>query len=152
MECQGCCRFAQFDTIWSPCLLNEEIPELLKNNFPPSLISKDKKIRLVTYPGENKSACSLFNPQNNKCKIYSFRPFECQLYPFLISQKEKKVFLALDLKCPFIKDNLETQGLKEYIQYLIDFLNSPLGLNILRNNSHIIQEYPEVLNLAELKI
>jgi len=64
----------------------------------------------------------------------------------------KKIFLALDLRCPFIKDNLESLGTKGYIQYLTGFFKSQAGSSILRNNPQIIQEYPEVVNLAELEI
>jgi len=146
--------------VWLPCLLNEETQELLKKDFPPSLISQDKKIRSVPHPGENNFTpplgaragfiCSFFVPKDNKCKIYAFRPFECQLYPFLINRKGDKVFLALDLRCPFVKENLESPKFKEYIRYLTNFFNSPRTIKILKDNPQIIQIYEDALNLTEL--
>jgi len=161
LSCVGCCRFSEQDSVWLPCLLNEEIQELLKKNFPPSLISQEKKVCNIPYHPEQDNftpplharagfICSFFRPKDNKCKIYAFRPFECRLYPFLINRKGDKVFLALVLRCPFVKENLESQKFKEYIRYLTTFFNSPARIKILKNNPQIIQKYEDVLNLAEL--
>ena len=152
LNCNGCCRFSEQDSVWLPCLLNEETQELLKKNFPPSLISQDKKIRSLPNPKHNNFVCSFFQPKDNKCAIYAFRPFECQLYPFVINRKADKVFLALDLRCPFVKENLESQKFKEYIRYLTAFFNSPRTIEILKNNPQITQIYKGVLNLAELNL
>lgn len=102
--------------------------------------------------GQSNFFCSFFNLQDNKCKIYALRPFECQLYPFLINRKGKKVFLALDLHCPFVEKKLKTQEFKEYVLYLTDFLNDSPQAEILKNNPQIIQDYSEALDLEELKI
>lgn len=150
LKCQGCCRFAQEDSVWVPSLLNEEIEKLLKGSFPPSLLSLDKKIRAISFKNEGIYICALFNPEENKCKIYEYRPFECQLYPFLINRKEDKVFLALDLKCPFAKDKVNTREFQEYSRYLSGLLKTPQYLEILKNNPHAIQAYAEVLDLSEL--
>ena len=150
LNCNDCCRFSEQDSVWLPCLLNEETQELLKRNFPPSLIAQEKKIRSLPNPKQNNFICSFFQPKDNKCAIYAFRPFECQLYPFLINRKDDKVFLALDSRCPFVKENLESQEFKEYIRYLTGFLNSPVRIKALKSNPQIIQIYEGVLNLAEL--
>jgi len=152
VDCLGCCRFLVSDSVWSPSLLDQDIRKLLKNKIPPSLISTNKKLRLI--PGQKKEnfICAFLNTQDNKCKIYSFRPFECQLYPFLINKQAKKLFLAIDLNCHFIKENLENIELRNYAQYLIELLNTPSKSKIFKDNPQIIQEYSGVLNLAELKI
>ena len=152
LSCLGCCRFSEQDSVWLPHLLEKEAQELLNKDFPASLISCDKKIRSIPYPAQNNFICSFLQPRDNKCKIYTFRPFECQLYPFLINRKGEEAFLALDLKCPFVKENSESQKFKGYIRYLIKFFNSPATKKILKNNPHIIQIYEDVLNLAELNL
>lgn len=157
LKCRGCCRFAEEDSVWSPCLLDEDMKELSENNLAPSIISSHKKVRLVLFHGigkykENNFACSLLGQEDNRCKIYSFRPFECQLYPFLLNKKGKKVFLAADLNCPYARENLETPLLKKYTRYLNKLLSRPRRLSSLKNNPQIIQEYPEALNLGQLKI
>jgi len=162
LSCNGCCRFSEEDSVWLPCFLKEEIENLLEKNFPPSIISCNNKIRSIPYPAQNNSTpqlrleagfiCPFFVPKDNKCKIYAFRPFECQLYPFLINRKDDKIFLALDLRCPFVKENLESEKIKEYIRYLTCLFNSPHWIQILKNNPQAIQIYEDVLNLTELHL
>ncbi len=152
LECQGCCRFQKIDSVWSPCLLDEEIQDLLDKKIPPAGISSNKKPLLIPNAQGTGFICPFFDAKDNKCKIYGFRPFECQLYPFLINRKEEKFFLAVDLKCPFVQENLESQKVKAYVQYLTNFFNSPRSIKILRDNSRVVQIYAGVLNLAELKL
>ena len=152
LKCQGCCRFKEINSVWSPCLLDLEIEKLLKKNIPPSVISSSKRVRLIPNSQQGNFVCALFNTQENICKIYSFRPFECQLYPFLINRKGKSVFLAVDLGCPFIKKILHSKEFRKYVQYLTEFINSPHQLCMLRNNPQIIQVYKGAENIFELKI
>jgi Fe-S-cluster containining protein len=91
LKCQGCCRFKEQDSVWSPCLLDEEIQNFLDKNIPPLCLSLDKKLMPIPNTQGQGHICPLFDVQVNKCKIYEFRPFECQLYPFLISLRNKKI-------------------------------------------------------------
>jgi Fe-S-cluster containining protein len=131
--------------------LDEEIQEFLDNQIPPASISIDKKIQPVPEPGQAGFICPFLNAGDNNCKIYSLRPLECQLYPFLIAVRGKKVILTLDLNCPYIKENLSSKELKDYIEYLTDFLNSQSQVRLLKDNPQIIQAYQDVLDVVELK-
>jgi hypothetical protein len=153
LKCEGCCRFASLDSAWAPCLLDEEIQDYLdKNNLPPALISIDRRIQPIPNPGKDNFICAFFNLQENKCKIYEIRPFECQLYPFLISLRHKKVFLTVDLNCPYIKEKIDTAQFKEYVEYLGTYLNQPAQLRMLKDNSHLVRAYEEVLEVVELRL
>jgi len=151
LACQGCCRFAQPETAWSPALLEEDKQAFLKNNIPPLFISADNKIRLVYNQEQHNFVCPLLNLQDNKCKAYAFRPFECKLYPFLINRKANKVFLGADLKCPFVKENMHKPLFKEYVQYLTALFNNPDLRKTLKDNPQITQAYEEVLDLVSLE-
>ncbi len=152
LECRGCCRFKEENSLWSPCLLDEEIQGLLDNDLASVTISLDKRIGLVKDPSQEGFLCPLLSLQDNKCKIYARRPFECQLYPFLIGMRNKKVILTVDLNCPYIQKKIKDKEFKEYVEYLSACLNSPAQLSILKDNPHIIQAYEEVLDIMELKI
>ncbi|MFH0790754.1 MAG: YkgJ family cysteine cluster protein [Candidatus Omnitrophota bacterium] len=93
LKCQGCCRFSQEVSLWSPCLLDEEIQYLLDKEIPPVSISIDKKIQPIPHPAGEGFICPFLDAAVNKCKIYAFRPFECRLYPFLIALRGGKVLL-----------------------------------------------------------
>jgi hypothetical protein len=151
LKCQGCCRFRDELSVWSPCLTEEEIVDFADNKEIPALsVSLDKRILLIPNPGAEGFICPFLNTADNKCKIYGLRPFECQLYPFLLNLRGKKVILTVDLNCPYVKENMNTPEFREYAEYLTAFLNSPDQLEILKDNPHILQAYEEVREIVEL--
>ncbi len=152
LKCNGCCRFKEEDSVWSPCLLDEEIQDLLDKKIPRADISIDKKIWSIPNPRGEGFICAFFDIKENRCKIYGFRPFECQLYPFLITLKGNKVYLTVDLNCPYVKENLQSKEFKEYTDYLSAFLNSPSQIRLFKDNPQIIQAYTGVLDILELNI
>jgi len=170
LNCKGCCRFNQENSVWAPSLLNQEIEGLLKHGFSSSIMSGYKKLRIVPFAKEGLYLCPLFNHEENRCKIYDLRPLECQLYPFLITRKDvrtplaqsdnppgqdkekRKIFLAADLKCLQLKERLAAGEFNAYVQYLVELLEGPHYAEILKNNPQIIQEYSEVYELQELHV
>ncbi len=153
IKCQGCCRFKEADSAWSPCLLDEEIQELLdKKDIPIASISVNRRIQPVGNLSGDGFVCPYLGIADNKCKIYDMRPFECQLYPFLINLRKGKVLLTVDLNCPYVYEKINSQEAKDYIVYLINYLNSPQPLKMLKNNPQIIQAYEEVREVAEINL
>lgn len=152
LKCRGCCRFAEADSVWLPCLLDEEMQDLIdRPDIPAVSVSANKRVLPILNPAGEGFLCPFLGGADNRCKIYSFRPFECQLYPFLINLRGKKAALTVDLNCPYIKENLKTDALQNYTEYLTAYLNSPPQLATLKDNPQIIQAYEEVLDLAELR-
>lgn len=135
LKCHGCCRFSSAQSVWLPRPLKEE-----------------KKIKLIFNPKQGNFTCNFLKLAENKCKIYKQRPFECQLYPFLINRAGKKIFLAVDLNCPFSVEKLKSKKFKAYVKYLTCLLNQPRWQKTLKANPQIIQAYPKGLNLSVLKI
>ncbi|MFA5176759.1 MAG: YkgJ family cysteine cluster protein [Candidatus Omnitrophota bacterium] len=152
LKCQGCCRFKEMDSAWVPCLLEEEVQDLIDQDIPPAYINMQRKIRPVANPRGEGFICAFLESQANKCRIYNKRPFECQLYPFLINLRQGKVILTVDLNCPYISEKINTREFKEYAEYLAAYLNSPEQLEILRDNPQIIQAYEDVLDVVELRL
>jgi Fe-S-cluster containining protein len=169
LACQGCCRFIQEDSVWAPALLNEEVQHFLRQGISAAFISADKKLKIVPFPKQQLFLCPLFNHENNLCKVYDARPLECQLYPFLICTRSKpqaadfnkvsageaqkrKIYLAADTNCPFFKEKLNSQEVKEYVRYLVMLLQNPPYAELIRNNPQVIQSYAEVLQLQELSL
>jgi Fe-S-cluster containining protein len=137
LKCRGCCRFSQKSSAWSPRLLEEEKKEI-------------GRISVLANEQEGTFICSHLNVQDNRCKIYSSRPFECRLYPFLLSLKENKKFLAIDLNCPFAKDNKDTEEFKAYCLQIADLMKSPGFSGVLRNNPQLFQPYTGVSEITEI--
>lgn len=152
LKCQGCCRFKEMDSVWAPCLLEEEVQDLIDKDIPGAYINMQRRIRPISNPKGEGFICAFFRVESNKCKIYNLRPFECQLYPFLINLRYKKVVLTVDLNCPYVTENLKTEEFREYVSYLTAYLNSPKQLEILKDNPQIIQAYEDVLDVIELQL
>jgi hypothetical protein len=153
LKCQGCCRFKEANSVWSPCLLDEEIQGLLdKKDIPVASISIDRRIQPIANPNDVDFICPFLVIQDNKCIIYNMRPFECQLYPFLINLRKDKVLLTVDLNCPYVCEKINSQEAKDYISYLSGYLNSPKQLKMLKDNPQIIQAYEDVREVAELRL
>jgi len=152
LKCQGCCRFKEADSVWSPCLLDEEVLDLIdKEGIPAAALSIERRLQLVPHLGKEGFFCPFLKAEDNKCQIYTLRPFECQLYPFLISLRNKKVLLTVDLNCPYIRDKANTPEFREYTDYLVKYLNSPESISILKDNPQVLQAYEEVLDVVELQ-
>ena len=151
LKCQGCCRFREENSVWAPCLLEEEIVDFADNKEIPAVsVSIDKRLLLVNDPKGEGFICPFLNIGDNKCKVYEKRPFECQLYPFLLNLRGKKIILTVDLNCPYIREKMNTPEFKEYVECLTEFLNSPQQIEILKDNPHIMQAYEEVKEIVEL--
>ena len=152
-RCRGCCRFKEVNSVWSPCLLDEEIQEFLdKEGIPAVSISAHRRIQPIAIRDEEGFICPFLNTADNKCKVYHRHPFECQLYPFLINLRKDKVLLTLDLNCPYVAEEINSPQAKDYIAYLSNFLNSPEQLKMLKDNPQIIQAYEEVREVVELNL
>jgi len=152
LKCQGCCRFLEAESCWLPTLLNEEIALLSKDPACQKIISAKKKIKPVFSDKNNNYICHFLSPEDNKCKIYPFRPLECQLYPFLINYSQDRVWLAVDLNCPFVEPHLETELFRQYVQYLNGLFASVEFKKLLKENPQTIQVYPDARNLMEIII
>ena len=152
LKCQGCCRFKEIDSVWTPCLLEEEIQDFIDKDIPAAYINMQKKICPVPDPRGEGFVCAFFESADNKCRIYNMRPFECQLYPFLLNMRNKKVMLTVDLNCPYVSENMDKKEFKEYVDYLTAYLNTPEQLEILIDNPQIIQAYEDVSDVVEIKL
>ncbi|MCM8779553.1 MAG: YkgJ family cysteine cluster protein [Candidatus Omnitrophica bacterium] len=150
LRCSGCCRFAYSRSKWSPCLLDKEIKALRRKRISLGLRPKTKRLKLVFSDGL--FFCPFFDSIKNRCRIYRFRPFDCQLYPFLLQRKKNKIYLALDLHCPYIKKTLGSLKFKKHLKELVSFLKTKNVKKIILDNPQITANYPEktVINLMRL--
>ena len=150
LKCKGCCRFKEADSVWVPTLLEEEVLELIDKDLPSAAISKGKRLMAIPSEEEGSFICPFLKVQGNACAIYASRPFECQLYPFLITLRNKKVILTVDLNCPWAQGKMGSKEFKEYTGYLSAHLNTPALLRMLKDNPQVLQAYEQVLEIVEL--
>ncbi len=151
LSCRGCCRFSSADSAWQPSLCDEEISRMVARRIPPAAVTGAKKARVVPdLTQTNAYVCTFLNTGDNRCAIYKDRPLECRLYPFLLCRRGGSVVLACHMQCPFMKGHFEEAAVKEHIRLLARVLAREEYRAILKNNPHLIQEYPDAVTCVEL--
>lgn len=149
LSCQGCCRYPARDTVWAPLFLFEEILELTQANILPSCIfthpdARAKTAARIDLVEEDLTfICPCLETKTNKCKIYSSRPFDCQLYPFLLASRGNEAYLAIDTKCPYGVKARDSREFRDHVRYLEGFLTSKEFLKLAGNDPGIVQHYAQ---------
>jgi len=150
LKCDTCCRFSENGSIWGPQFSESEAKYLVENNIlPPAVFmdqsKKDSNIKdsleLNLIEHESCFICPCLDSSNHKCKIYKHRPFDCRLYPFLLTKKDNKFYLARDKKCPYFK-SADRAVVEEYIDYLKKELCRKGAIDFLIQNKELFSEYP----------
>jgi len=155
LACDGCCRYAEHGSVWAPLFLFEEIVALSEKNVVPSCLfthsanKAGKAARINLIQGKGSFVCPCLSLSDNACKIYSQRPLDCRLYPFLLLRQDGGAFLAVDEKCPYARENIDSQATRKYARGLAALLASPSVVVLMKENSEIIQAYPGDYRILE---
>lgn len=151
LSCEVCCRFQDKNSPFTPFLTQADLEALSGAGLPDEKINKNR-FNLDSY--KSFYACPCFISGSNKCSLYSHRPFECRLYPFLLAQRNKDIYLAVDKKCPFVGDGFINNN-KSYIDYLGQILNSSALKDILIFQPELALDYskdPDVVYIKQLDL
>jgi Fe-S-cluster containining protein len=120
LACDGCCRFREAQSAWRPKMSDlEKVAPATKKIFTARSI--DDQGFITTVEHQDTFVCYFFNPRHNTCGIYSQRPFECRLYPFLLIKNKNGKGLAAHLNCPYIQEAWDSEPLQGYRKYLQEF-------------------------------
>lgn len=130
LKCEGCCRFLLSDSPWRPKTGQQEMDHDI-----------DELGYVKTTPQGQHHQCVFFNKKDGSCGIYSNRPFECALYPFVVSGSKEGVKVYMHLACPYLQDKETSKELENYIAYLKDFFNQSSSKEFLKNNSRLLHDY-----------
>ena len=127
---------------------DEVIKAVEINNIPPLLFSQPTNTqtehrhahRINLLPCEHGFRCPCFAVGENQCLIYAHRPFECQLYPFLLLEKDGQFFLAQDMKCPYLKSG-DANALDAYKHYLQAVFKKQECMSFLSKHRDLFSKY-----------
>lgn len=144
LSCDGCCRFKEEQSPWRPKITEDEIVRKGKGDLLAEIYSKDKidaggYIKTTCLAGHH--FCSFFSPKDNTCGVYGVRPFECELYPFVLTKKDGQTFIAAHHSCPFIQMQRNAEEFEYYTAYLKDFFAQKDVLDFLHKNPSLVGEY-----------
>lgn len=149
LSCQGCCRYKEAEGLWRPKI---SLEELKGNEYKIDLIGalgKDAYINTVEEKGQNR--CSFLDLKTNKCGVYTGRPFECRLYPFLLTpspslkEKEKngRVAVSVHLSCPYVQQSRYSAEFEKHVSILKAYLSGEGRARFLQNNPALVGDYSE---------
>jgi Fe-S-cluster containining protein len=152
LKCDGCCRYKQADSIWRPKLGTSDKENLSDLINAGNMLDDQGYIKAIQNCGMN--FCKFLNAIDNTCGIYGKRPFECSLYPFIISKTPYAVRVYVHLSCPYVQDHLPHANYVSYVDYLEKFFSQVSVREFLSKNKDMFHDYtrfaPELLYLFEL--
>jgi uncharacterized protein len=130
LKCEGCCRFLLSDSPWRPKTGQGELTEGI-----------DIEGYVKTVPQDSHHQCGYFNKTDSTCTIYEKRPFECSLYPFVVSGEGPHIKVYMHLACPYVQEKEVSVELQNYIGYLKDYFSQGSTKAFLRDNSRLLHDY-----------
>ncbi len=143
LSCDGCCRFKESDSPWRPKMGKEDVANTVHKGLAESIFAQvlDSDGHIKTKSCDDGHICSFFNKEHNTCRIYTGRPFECQLYPFILEQKQGRVALSVHLNCPFVQEKRNTPEFDEYVAYLKKYFTQNSVREFLQKNDSSGSDY-----------
>ncbi len=152
LKCNGCCRYKESESAWRPKLGNMDEEILADVILQGDMLDADKYIKTIQECGQH--FCRFLKQGDNTCSIYTKRPFECSLYPFIISQTPEAVKVYVHLSCPYVQDYLPRPVFESYVAYLKEFFRREEIRLFLSHNKAMFHDYtrfaPELLHLFDL--
>ena len=155
LQCDGCCRYKQADSIWRPKLGANDQKSLAAWITSGDVLDSRGYIKTIQACGEH--FCRFLHREDNTCGIYTGRPLECSLYPFIISSKTPDaVKVYAHLSCPYVQDHLSRADFDAYVAYLKEFFHREETKEFLSRNKAMFHDYsfyvPELLHVFDLSL
>jgi Fe-S-cluster containining protein len=86
--------------------------------------------------------CTFFRGEDNTCRIYQRRPFECRLYPFLLLKKAGGPALGAHLSCPYVQEKRHEDIFTDHVEALKAYFRKDEGRRFLMKNPALVCDYP----------
>ena len=149
LKCKGCCRYKDAQSAWRPKLSTSDREGLADLIMAGDVIDGQSYINTIQVCGEH--LCRFLKTEDNTCRIYARRPFECSLYPFILSQTHDLVKVYVHLSCPYIQDHLSRGDYEAYVVYLKEFFRQGTIREFILRNKDMLHDYsPYALELLHL--
>ncbi len=129
--------------MWRPKVAFEELKANEHKNDLTRALDQNGCLKTVEEQGQN--CCAFLNPGTNKCGIYACRPFECRLYPFLLTRSLQNgcVGVSIHLSCPYVQEFRHSSEFEKHADILKAYLSGGERARFLSNNPALAGDYSE---------
>mgnify|MGYP000905599499 CR=1 FL=1 len=142
LSCDGCCRFKEADSCWRPYVAPEEARS--KGRLAEALAKKiDENNHIKTAEEKGCFHCAFFHPADHVCHVYAIRPFECRLYPFLLTKEKNLPAVSVHLSCPYVQEHEHDGSFKRYVRALKEYFRQGNVLKFVLRNPSLAKRYPQ---------
>jgi len=118
LACEGCCRFSDVTSAWRPKVTREDRMQMAEDD------QIDARGYVTAKEVQGQCPCVFLNEGDNICGVYSKRPLECQLYPFLLLQNQEEVSVGVHLSCPYAREMYDTDVFQDDVARLKEYFLS----------------------------
>jgi Fe-S-cluster containining protein len=139
LTCRGCCIFDGDEVEWLPHISTEESRSLNVGHLAPEGTSGHNVLPTITRNGCRR--CVFLNPADHRCQAYEKRPFECQLYPFLLSNESGRLRVYAHLACPYVGQERGGPRWQEHKEQLRSYFASGQMRDLVRAQAAIFPDY-----------
>ena len=154
LKCDGCCRYKEADSAWRPKLGASDQVNLAAMITANDVLDAQGYITTIQVCGEH--SCQFLNNKDNTCGIYTKRPFECLLYPVILSKTPDTIKVYMHLSCPYVQDHLAHAEFDAYVVYLKEFFQRTNVREFLGLNKAMLHDYSpysiELLYLFDVSV
>ena len=149
LKCDGCCRYKEADSAWRPKLGVSDQVNLAALITAHDVLDAQAYIKTTQVCGGH--SCQFLNNSDNTCGLYTKRPFECLLYPVILSKTPDAIKVYMHLSCPYVQDHLPHAEFAAYVVYLKEFFHRANVREFLALNKSMLHDYsPYILELLHL--
>ncbi len=145
LQCRGCCVLREPKSPWSAHLMVEE--EIALEKRVPGVSFGGQLLTAPSSDGRN--GCRCLDTDDHRCRVYSARPFECALYPFLLSFENGGLRLYAHEACPYVREQRRSARWGQYVAGLKGFLCSPANAALLKAAAAAYPDYSPFHNEVE---
>lgn len=149
--CRECCKFPEEKRYFAPLFTAEEKETALRlgvgehPSFHPHRGSASV-YQVELQPSQQQAGlfvCPFLAEATNRCRIYPHHPFDCRIWPFLITRSRDGRSIHLvrfgGQDCPGLA-RLSAAELAAYVRYITAFVTRPSFLRFLRAHPELIWE------------
>ncbi|MCG9127921.1 YkgJ family cysteine cluster protein [Candidatus Poribacteria bacterium] len=152
LSCDVCCRFLESDSPLAPIFTKQETQKAITLGADPSLfqpMQDGNSSQITLKPYKDYYICPFFKPETSECLIYNNRPLDCQLYPFALMYTEDKsqIVLGIDMLCPYSEEHWQTEGFKQHLQHIINYVESDEISVQISSNWRLIGDYQDTVRV-----